>query len=194
MTTSARERILETADRLFYRDGFHAVGVDTVIAEAGVAKMTLYRHFPSKEHLIAAYLERADLQFWEWLDGAVRGTEDPEGRLVGMFEAIEKLVSSPRCLGCTFQGTAAEFPDRDHLGHRVAIDHKRQVRERFAELGRAAGLADPEQLADELLLLMDGGWVAARMFGPENPARGSLTSAARSLIEAHRRAETAPSS
>lgn len=191
MTTSARERILETADRLFYRDGFHAVGVDTIVAEAGVAKMTLYRHFPSKEHLIAAYLERANRQFWDWLDGAMRGIDDPEGRLVGMFEAIEELTSSPRCLGCTFQGTAAEFPDRDHLGHRVAIDHKRRVRERFAELGRAAGLANPDRLADELLLLMDGGWVAARMFGPDNPARGSLTNAARALIRAHRPSDNA---
>lgn len=192
MAMSAKERILETADKLFYRDGFHAVGVDTVVAEAGVAKMTLYRHFPSKDHLIAAYLERANRQFWEWLEGAVRGIDDPEGQLVGMFEAIEELTSSPNCLGCTFQGTAAEFPDRDHLGHRIAIDHKRRVRERFAGLGRAAGLSNPDRLADELLLLMDGGWVAARMFGPDNPARGSLTNAARAMIRTHSPSDPTP--
>lgn len=186
MTSAARERILETAERLFYRDGFHAVGVDTVVAEAGVAKMSLYRHFPSKDHLIAAYLERSNEKFWEWLDGAIVGIEDPELRLIGMFQAIEKLVGDPQCLGCTFQGTAAEFPDRDHLGHQVALAHKKEVRKRFADLARAKGLDSPNQLADELLLLMDGAWVAARMFGPTNSARGNLTRAARSLIEAHR--------
>lgn len=192
MTSSASERILETAGKLFYRDGYHAVGVDTVVAEAGVAKMSLYRHFPSKDHLIAAYLERANEEFWEWLEGAVAKIDDPELRLVGMFEAIEQLATDPKCLGCTFQGTAAEFPDRDHLGHEVAIAHKRKVRQRFADLARNAGLDDHDRLADQLLLLMDGAWVAARMFGPTNPARYSLTRAARSLIDAHRTAGSIP--
>lgn len=141
---------------------------------------------PSKEHLIAAYLERANEQFWDWLDEAVAGIEDPEMRLIGMFEAIEDLATNPRCLGCTFQGTAAEFPDRGHLGHQAAIAHKRKVHKRIAELANAAGLGHANRLADQLLLLMDGAWVAARMFGPTNPARGSLTRAALSLIDAHR--------
>jgi AcrR family transcriptional regulator len=181
----ARERILETAQRFFSRDGFRAVGIDTIIAEAGVAKMSLYRHFPSKDHLIVAYLEESNRQYWEWLDGATAGIDDPLDKLVGTFEAIEKLSNSPECLGCTFQGTAAEFPDRDHPGHQVALAHKKQVRDRFAQLAEAAGLHDPKLLGNQLLLLMDGAWVAARMFGPDNPARG-LVAAAESLIHAHR--------
>jgi AcrR family transcriptional regulator len=180
-----RQRILETAQRLFYRDGFRAVGIDTIIAEAGVAKMSLYRHFPSKDDLIVAYLEESNRQYWEWLDGAVAHLDNPEEKLIGMFEAIEKLASSPECLGCAFQGTAAEFPDRDHPGHQVALTHKRKVRERFATLAQEAGLHDPDRLADQLLLLMDGAWVAARMFGPHNPAAG-LAATAGTLIEAHR--------
>ncbi|HSL27335.1 MAG TPA: helix-turn-helix domain-containing protein [Acidimicrobiia bacterium] len=183
---SARERILETASRLFHRDGFHAVGVDTIVAEAGIAKMTLYRHFPSKDDLIAAHLERANEEFWLWLEGSTAGVEDPGAKLVAMFAAIEKLATSPRCLGCTFQATAAEFPERDHPGHRVALAHKRQVRARFAELARLARLRDPEVLADQLLLLMDGAWAAARIFGPRNPSAGALAQAAESLIAAHR--------
>ena len=82
------------------------------------------------------------------------------------------------------QGSAAEFPDRGHSGHKVAISHKRAVRDRFTELATAAGLHNPDELADQLLLLVDGAWVAARMFGPDNPAR-SVTAAAENLIAAH---------
>jgi len=92
---AARERILEAASRLFLRDGFRAVGVDTIVAEAGIAKMTLYTHFPSKDDLIVAYLERANGQFWEWLDGASAGVDDPRARLVAMFDAVGKLANSP---------------------------------------------------------------------------------------------------
>jgi AcrR family transcriptional regulator len=180
-----RERILETAQRLFHRDGFRAVGIDTIIAEASIAKMSLYRHFASKDDLIVAYLEESNRQFWAWLEGATAAADDPVDRLVAMFEAIEKLATSPECFGCTFQGTAAEFPDRDHPGHQVALTHKNEVRDRFAALAREAGLRDPDQLGDQLLLLMDGAWVAARMFGPHNPATG-LTAAARALIDTHR--------
>lgn len=179
-----RQRILETAQRLFYRDGFRAVGIDTIIAEAGVAKMTLYRHFPSKDDLIVAYLEESNRRFWEWLDGVVADTDDPAEQLIGMFTAIEHQATSPQCLGCAFQGAAAEFPDRGHPGHEVAVAHKRAVRERFVGLADAAELRDPGQLADHLVLLMDGAWVAARMFGPDNPATG-LTSAASSIIDSH---------
>jgi AcrR family transcriptional regulator len=189
MTTTTeptvRERILETAQRLFYRDGFRAVGIDTIIAEAGVAKMSLYRHFPSKDDLIVAYLEESNHQYWEWLEGAVADIDDPKEKLVGMFAAIEKLATSPECLGCTFQGTAAEFPDRDHPGHQVAVAHKDTVRQRFTTLAREAGLSDPQALGDQLLLLMDGAWIAARMYGPHNPAKG-VAATASALIEAHR--------
>jgi AcrR family transcriptional regulator len=180
-----RQRILETAQRLFHRDGFRAVGIDTIVASAGVAKMSLYRHFPSKDDLIVAYLEQSNIQFWEWLDGAVAHLDEPEEKLIGMFQAIEKLATSPECLGCTFQGTAAEFPDRDHPGHQAAVAHKRKVKDRFATLAQEAGLRDPEKLSDQLLLLMDGAWVAARMFGPHNPA-AILSDTARTLINSQR--------
>jgi hypothetical protein len=77
---------------LFLRHGFRAVGVDTIVAEAGVAKMTLYAHFPSKDDLIVAHLDRANEQFWEWLEGAGAGVDDPKRKLVAMFEAVGKLA------------------------------------------------------------------------------------------------------
>jgi AcrR family transcriptional regulator len=178
-----RKRILEAAGRLFLRNGYRAVGVDTIVAEAGVAKMTLYAHFPSKDDLIVAYLERANEQFWAWLEGAAAGAEDPRAKLVAMFDAVGRLADSPQCLGCTFQGAAGEFPDPEHPGHRVAVAHKQAVLDRLAGLAEAAGLRDPAELAQQLLLLMDGAWVAARIFGPDNPA-AQVPAAARALIAA----------
>ena len=181
---AARERILDAAACLFYQDGIHAVGVDTIIAESGVAKMTLYRHFPSKDDLIAAYLERSNGRFWAWLEGEMAKASDPRAKLVRAFRALGRQATSPSCLGCGFQGAAAEFPDAAHPAHKVALAHKRQVLERFTALGREAKLRSPEALAGQLLLLMDGAWVAARMFGPKNPA-ARVAEAARALIAAH---------
>jgi AcrR family transcriptional regulator len=181
---TARERILEAAAPLFYRDGFQAVGVDTIVAESGVAKMTLYRHFPSKDELIAAYLERANAEFWDWLNGAMDRVDDPEAKLVAVFESVSKLSTDPHCLGCTFQASAAEFPDLDHPGHRVALAHKTRVIERFAELADAARLRSPDALARQLFLLMEGAWMSIRMFGGKSPA-ADVVDAAQALIAAH---------
>jgi AcrR family transcriptional regulator len=185
---AARRRILDTAAQLFYRDGFRAVGIDTIIAESGVAKMTLYRHFPSKDHLVAAYLEEANGLFWAWLDAAVAAhAGSPRRQLIAVFEAVGALALSPTCLGCTFQGAAAEFPGAEHPAHRIALAHKRAVIDRLATLAVAGGLREPTVLAEALLLLMDGAWAAARMFGPHEPANPArrVAASARALIAAH---------
>jgi len=110
---SARERILDAAGVLFSREGFHAVGIDTITAESGVAKMTLYRHFPSKDALIAAYLNRVDDNFWRWLDGLVADIDRPLDKITAVFEGVSALASSPEFLGCSFQMAALEFRDRN---------------------------------------------------------------------------------
>lgn len=180
----ARERILAVAGVLFYRDGFRAVGVDTIIAHAEVAKTTLYHHFASKDELIVAYLERSDRRFWDWFEAAVAGEEEPAARLVALFDAVARLAASPACLGCTFQGTAAEFPALDHPGHGAACAHKQAVLERLHEMGDQAGAREPAQLASQLLLIMDGAFAAARMFGHHSPAATAATAAA-ALVDAH---------
>jgi AcrR family transcriptional regulator len=146
--------------------------------------MTLYRHFPSKDDLIAAYLERANERFWSWLEGEMAQAPDARGKLLRAFRALGRQVTSPSCRGCGFQGAAAEFPEAAHPAHKVALAHKHQVLERFSALGREAKLRSPEGLAEQLLLLMDGAWVAARMFGPKNPA-ARVAEAAQALIDAH---------
>ena len=179
---SARQRILETASELFYRDGYRAVGVDTIIERSGVAKMTLYRHFPSKDDLIAAYLEESNRRFWGWFDAAIAAEDGPREKLAALFEATGKLATSPECLGCAFQATAAEFPQAGHPAHKIARAHKQAVIKRLAELARDAGASEPDELARELLLLMDGAFAATRMFGRRSPA-ASVGRAAAALID-----------
>lgn len=178
---SARERILETAGRLFYQYGYHAVGVDTIIAEARVAKMTLYRHFASKDELVVAYLERVNTQMLQLIDEAAAGTEDAVEQIRAIGELVARIATSPQCLGCAFQMGALEFPASDHPVRRAALAHKTALRDRLMAYAQRGGLHNSEQLADQLMLLIDGAWIAARMFGPHNPA-ASLTAALDTLI------------
>ncbi len=181
-----RDRLLETAGALFYRHGFQAVGIDRILAESGVAKMTLYRHFASKDELIAGYLERADHEFWAWAETAMASALTPEARLLALFDALASHATGSECLGCPFQGAALAFPDLDHPAHRWALRNKIALRDRLAELARQAGLRGTSSLAAQLLLLMDGSWVAARVFGRESSPAADVGAAARALIEAHR--------
>ena len=183
----ARDRLLDAAGKLFYRHGFSAVGIDWILREAGVAKMTLYRHFASKDELIVAYLDRADEQFWTWAETAMAGAPTAEARLAALFGAVGRLAAGPECLGCAFQGAATAFPERPHPGHRRALAHKLAVRDRLVELAREAGLRAPESLAAGLWLLMDGAWAAARTFGTLDSPAAEVKDAAVALLDAHRR-------
>jgi AcrR family transcriptional regulator len=181
---TTRQRILDIAGDLFFRKGYRAVGVDTIVKESGVAKMTLYRHFSSKDDLIVAYLEEVNRLFWGWLEAAIRPYEGmPREQLVAVFAALEQLISSPRCYGCAFLVAASEFPELDSPGHQVALDHKQGVRDRLRDLAQQAGARAPDVLAGQLVLLMDGSFAAVRMFGPDNPGTNVLE-AAKTLIDA----------
>lgn len=181
---SAREVILETAANLFFREGFRAVGVDTIIKRADVAKMTLYRHFPSKDDLIKAYLQDTNNKFWAWFDeSTAQAADQPAAQLIAFFKALEKLVTSPQCYGCPFLNVVVDFPEGGHPGHQVALEHKQAVRSRFRELAHQAGARAPHMLADQLLLLMDGAFMAVRMYGADNPG-AQVAAAAESLIAA----------
>ena len=185
-----RERVLTTAGRLFYERGFGAVGVDLIVAEAGVAKTTLYRHFPSKNDLIVAWLERANAEFLLWLDDVVDSKVAPTRRLTTLMEAVEHLATSPTCLGCTFQVSAAEFPDVSHPVHAVAVAHKETIRARLRLLAAEAGVDDPAVLGDGLLLMLDGAFAATRMYGTSSPASALAATAAALIRQATRRRPT----
>lgn len=158
--SSPRDRLLDTAGALFQRHGFQAVGIDRILAESGVAKMTMYRYFASKDEMIAAYLERANAQFWAWVDSATKDAKTPEAKLLALFEAVGQLASSAECLGCVFQAAATAFPELDHPGHKAALEHKLAVRAFLTDLAQKAKLRDPHALAAQLALLIDGAWIS----------------------------------
>ena len=157
-----------------------------ITAESGIGKMTLYRHFEKKDDLIAAYLQDANAKFWEEFDKATGKAISPRAKLLAFFESLAAYVTHPDCYGCPFLNIATEYPGLDYPGHQVALQHKRAVLEFFRALASEAGAPDPEVLADQLFLLMDGAYMAARMFGPENPG-ADVGPAAALLIEAHLR-------
>ncbi len=184
-----KEKLFQTASRLFYRHGYRATGVNVIASESGIGKMTLYRHFPSKTVLVEAYLRDSNEEFWRYFEQSIRGAPGGGGKLLAFFKALQGYVLDPACSGCPFINAASEFPEQEQSAHRISLEHKQAVRARFRQLAVEAGLRRPKALADGLLLLMDGAYVAARLYGASraSPA-AAVTEAARRLIDAHRKA------
>jgi AcrR family transcriptional regulator len=178
-----KEKLFQAAAGLFYQHGYRAIGVDTLAAESGIGKMTLYRHYPSKDALIVAYLKDSDGLFWNRFEQITKDATTPREKLLAFFESLQEYVKTPQCYGCPFLNVATEYPEMDYPGHQVALEHKQRVRAEFRQLAKEAGAREPEALADQLFLLMDGAYMAARMFGTRNPA-SHLGSAAKTLIDA----------
>jgi AcrR family transcriptional regulator len=178
-----KDRLFQTAARLFYQKGYRAIGVDTIAAESGIGKMTLYRHYPSKDDLILAFLKQSNEIFWQNFEEVTKDAPAPREKLLAFFESLQDYVNTLACYGCPFLDVAVEYPETGYPGHQVAMEHKQAVRARFRQLTREAGAEKPDILADQLFLLMDGAYMASRMFGPDNPA-AHLAEAARVLIDA----------
>jgi len=179
---SAGERILSTAFRLFYAQGVRGVGVDTIIAESGVAKATLYKHFPAKDDLVVAYLDRVD-EIWRaaLADAATAAGPDPAHQLVGMFDALRSACRRAGYRGCAFINTAAESATGGPVHHRT-VQHKHLVRAWVRDLAAKAGAKDPDELARALTLLLDGGLAAGALDADPTAADTAKTSA-RTLVQ-----------
>ena len=171
MASARRDHLVDTALRLFCENGFHATGIDRILAAAGVAKMTLYKHFKSKDELILATLRRRDEQFRNWFMRAVeRRAKTPRARLRAIFDVLEDWFRGESFTGCTFINASAEFADHDDPIHAAAAEHKRLVQAYVRDLAAAAGAADPDALAGELMLLMEGAIVLAHVAGQTDAA------------------------
>jgi AcrR family transcriptional regulator len=180
-----RGRILETACTLFYRHGVRAVGVDLVVEKAGVAKTSLYRHFRTKDDLIAAFLQREDEDFWgTWDRVADQQDDDPAAELDAHLGWIGERVERPNYRGCPQINVAAEFPETDHPARKVATAHKRQMRLRLKGIAERLGVARPDELAGQLSLLINGAFVSSQIFEP-GEATPLLRRAAHALIQAN---------
>src|SRR3954468_1905637 len=160
---SARERLLAAADELFYAEGVHTVGIDRIVERAGVAKASLYSSFGSKEELVRAYLEgRHKIRRSRILAGLER-FETPRDRLLGVFDVLAEVSSTPGFRGCAFYNASAESVEKGGAVEQVSNANRAWTRGLFTELARDAGVPDAPGLADQLMLLYDGASVGARM-------------------------------
>jgi AcrR family transcriptional regulator len=161
-----RERILEVASDLFYRRGIRAVGVDAIAEAAETNKMTLYRHFPSKDALVAEYLRKAARRVdarWDMLEVDYPG--DARAQLHAWLAGMSDHLANPDQRGCAFCNAAVELPEPGHPARRVIEEFKKAQRDRLARLCGSAGITAPEALADELFLLLEGARVSVQSVG-----------------------------
>ncbi len=183
---NARERLLDTAIELFYRNGFNAVGVDRILAVAGVAKTTFYKCFTGKDDLIIEAVRRRD----EWEDQAWQRAvrelagDDPRDQLVGFFDVLDLWFNDPDFGGCIFINTAAEFPNPHDPVHEAAAAHKRRNRDAVRDLARRAGADDPETFADQYTMLLEGTLILRQVHGRNDAARVARLTVER-LIDEH---------
>lgn len=160
-----RQKLLAAARKLFYENGICATGVSAVAEGAGVTKMTLYAHFPSKDDLVVAYLEDNDRRWREFLEEKHSGYEDSRDRLLAVCDAYREYFTAREMRGCAFVNCAAEFPDPDHPARQVIGRHKAGVRERLRDLAAEAGAKEPVELAERLFVVLEGAYVTSALEG-----------------------------
>ncbi len=177
-----RDHLLKTALRLFNQHGYTATGIDLIIAEAGVAKTTLYRHFDTKEDLILAALQQRDEEARDAMRAFVeQHASDPVERLLATFDHVEAWFRDEQFRGCLFVSAAGEHKDTANPVFRAAVLHKRLVLAYFEELAHAARVAEPKRIAAEINLLHEGATAIAQMTRTAEPARQAKRMAARLL-------------
>ncbi len=183
--SAPREQLLETATRLFYRNGCHTTGIDQVLAEAGVAKMTLYKHFQSKENLILAACQRFHEQVRREFEQAVEAAGLSAGqKLEAIFDFMDDWAAREEFWGCPSVNLAVQYPEHDHPIHQAAADHKRFRIEYVAELARSAGVAEPWNLARQVVLLIEGATVLVQVTGDQSLVAEARRAARQLVAEA----------
>lgn len=180
-----REHLVAVAADLFSRHGYRAVGVDLVIAEAGVAKTTLYRHFRTKEDLIVAVLRRLDERYRDGMRAAVaKAGADARRQLLATFDYLERWFGDEAFHGCPFASAAGEYSDRKNPVFQETVMHQRLLTAYFEELARAAQLAEPKRVAEQVNLLHEGATSMAHVSGDPGVARRAKAIAAQLIYEA----------
>ena len=184
MRPSKRDELVRKALAIFYREGFHAAGMDLLAAETGISKTTMFKHFRSKEELILAVLRLRDEQFRNWLFRRMEEAGAPAAQLRAMFDALGEWFAEPRFRSCMFIKASSEFPDPAHPIHQQSAEHKRLLFLAVEKLAREAGATDPAFLARALLLLKEGAIVTAHLGHEEDPAADAKAAAGTLLAAA----------
>lgn len=183
MMVSKREQLIEAAMALFQERGFRATGIDAILSRAGVAKMTLYKHFGSKDDLVFAAIRRADEQWRHWFTQEIeRRASDPRGRLIAVFEIAGDWIRRPDFQGCMFARAAGEFTDQDAPVRSACAEHNKLLTRLLRGFAQDAGAADPDALAGQLAILFLGTITSAQANGASDPACIACD-AARTLID-----------
>lgn len=183
-SSATREQLVRTAHDLFYKRGFHAVGLDQILDEVGVTKTTFYNHFQSKDDLVIEALRWHD-RWWRdtFLDILRKhGGDTPKGQLLAIFDALQCVFGEEGYNGCIFINVAVQFPLQHDPAHIAAAEHKKSMESLVRELAGYAGATDPGALAQEITLLMEGAFVTSQITG--DPA---ITEAAKRAL--HRAVE-----
>ena len=158
----AGSRLLRIASELFYWRGIRAVGVDEIVKIAGVAKISLYRAFASKDALIVAYLKERDSAFWSGWDTAVADVNGPEDELRAMLAFLSRAISAPGYRGCPFANFTSEYPEREHDGRLIVEASRGELRKRLTNICCRLTVNDHRRLADSLFLLIEGSFTASQ--------------------------------
>lgn len=182
----ARQKILAAARARFYSEGIRAVSADRLIAEAGVSKVTFYRHFPTKDDLVVAYLREIEERESEAFDAAEHDLPGPADVLRWYFQRLGDLACAEGFRGCAFLNAAAEFARTDHPARAVVDEHRRALHDRFAELVRGMGVpaSDADRVAGQLHLLRDGAMIAGSLDPDPGRVATEATAAATAVVEA----------
>ena len=171
MRPNKRDELVRKALEVFYRDGFHATGMDTLVAETGVSKTSMYKHFRTKEELILAVLRLRDENFRNRIFRRMDElAETPRDRMLALFDALGEWFAESGYRSCMFVKASGEYPDPDHPIHAQSAEHKRLFFQTVRDLARQAGAADPDLLARQLLLLKEGAIVTAHLRHTADPA------------------------
>ena len=181
----ARTRVLECAYRLFYRHGLRATGIDRIIAESGVAKASFYRHFPTKQALVEAYLDLRHARWMGWLESRLSAAPDARAWLAALPDALDDWFRAPGFRGCAFINGHAEAGSEAPA---MTVTHKRELAARIARACAEAGLAPSDEVAADLLLAIEGAIVRAQMEGADAARTPLLRAFARVLAGPERAA------
>ena len=166
MPPSRRDDLIDAAMRVFYKHGFHASSLDDIQKEGGISRMTLYNHFKSKDELVVAAMRRRDEIFRNKMMKFVESkAKTPHERIAAVFDFHEDWFTGDEFCGCMFINASAEFAAADSAPRRIAAEHKREIVRYLREQCEAAGIADPDDTAEQLNILLEGAIVTARVVG-----------------------------
>src|SRR5271163_2834828 len=161
---NARERIVETALKLFYRDGIRATGIDKIIAESGVAKMSFYRHFPSKADLISEFLRKRHENWMTWFTAAVTKKLEKRGSSLEVIaDVLGEWFDEPDFRGCAFINTISEIPDYEAEQNQIVREHKAQLESFIHRIAAQLELHAPAKVAATTMIIIEGTIVRAQM-------------------------------